>query len=82
MAIRARFDKIDADLDELIAALDASSFTELPVSAAHASGAHRLPMRHSHPFDRSLIAQAIAEPLKLMTADSAFPAYSELVILI
>ena len=33
-------------------------------------------------FDRLLIAQAIAEPLKLLTADAALAQYSEMVLLV
>jgi PIN domain nuclease of toxin-antitoxin system len=37
---------------------------------------------HRDPFDRLLIAQAIAEPAPLYTADDALPPYSELVRLV
>ncbi len=50
--------------------------------ADHAAGVARLPPLHRDPFDRLLIAQAIAEPLKLLTADSQLEPYSELVVLI
>ena len=33
-------------------------------------------------FDRLLIAQAIAEPLKLLTADAALAQYSQMVLLV
>jgi PIN domain nuclease of toxin-antitoxin system len=37
-------------------------------------------MHHGDPFDRLLIAQAMAEPLNLITADAQLRQYSELVI--
>jgi PIN domain nuclease of toxin-antitoxin system len=37
-------------------------------------------MYHGDPFDRLLIAQAISEPLHLITADTQLKQYSELVI--
>jgi PIN domain nuclease of toxin-antitoxin system len=37
-------------------------------------------MHHSDPFDRLLVAQAISEPLHLLTVDSKLKPYSELVI--
>jgi PIN domain nuclease of toxin-antitoxin system len=40
-----------------------------------------LPLHHIDPFDRLLIAQAISEPLHLLTADAQLKPYSELVIL-
>jgi PIN domain nuclease of toxin-antitoxin system len=33
-----------------------------------------------HRFDRLLLAQALAEPLKLITADAALEPYSDLVV--
>jgi PIN domain nuclease of toxin-antitoxin system len=37
-------------------------------------------VHHADPFDRLLIAQAISEPLNLLTADPKLKAYSELVL--
>jgi len=70
LAIKAPLGKIEADPDELVAAIEASGFLELPVRAAHSAGVARLALHHSDPFDRLLVAQAITEPLKLLTADS------------
>lgn len=82
IAIKSRLGKIDADPIEVAAAIDAAGFVELPVRAAHAMGVANLPAHHADPFDRILIAQAIAEPLRLVTADTVLARYSELVILI
>ncbi len=54
-------------------------FEELPVTAAHAAGVCRLPLHHRDPFDRVLVAQAIHEPARLLTADRALARYSDLV---
>lgn len=82
VAIKARLAKIEADPDELVAAIEASGFMELPVRAAHAAGVARLALHHSDPFDRLLVAQAIAEPLKLLTADALLAKYSDIVVLV
>ena len=82
IAIKTCLGKIDADPDELTAALDASGFIELPVPAAHATGVAPLPPHHHHPFDRLLIAQALAKPLKLLTADPVLVQYSGIVVLV
>jgi PIN domain nuclease of toxin-antitoxin system len=37
-------------------------------------------MHHTDPFDRLLIAQAMAEPMHLLTSDTKLKPYSELVI--
>ena len=54
-------------------------FEELPVLAAHAARVRRLPPHHRDPFDRLLIAQALHEPLRLLTADRVLAEYSDLV---
>ena len=38
--------------------------------------------RLGNPFDRLLVAQALIEPLRLLTADSSLQAYSDLVTVI
>lgn len=82
VAIKARLGKIEADPDELVAAIETSGFMELPVRAAHAAGVARLALHHSDPFDRLLVAQAIAEPLKLLTADAVLAKYSDIVVVV
>lgn len=82
VAIKARLGKIKADPRELTAAIEASGFLELPVSTAHAAGVAQLELHHNDPFDRLLIAQALAEPLKLVTADEVLAKYSDVVVLV
>ncbi len=59
-----------------------TGFVELPVSADAAARVTALPLHHRDPFDRLLVAQAMAEPARLYTADPLLPPYSELVQLI
>ncbi|MBV8451648.1 MAG: type II toxin-antitoxin system VapC family toxin [Deltaproteobacteria bacterium] len=66
-------------LEDLMDAAKIMGFTELPVSAAHAAGVWHLPLYHRDPFDRLLVAQAIHEPARLLTADRALSQYSNLV---
>jgi PIN domain nuclease of toxin-antitoxin system len=82
VAIKASLGRIEADASELAAAIAPSGFVELPVSAAHAAGVAALAPHHGDPFDRLLVAQAMAEPLRLVTADTALAKYSDLVILV
>jgi PIN domain nuclease of toxin-antitoxin system len=81
-AIKARLGKLDADPAELAGAIAGSGFVELPVRASHAAAVARLPAHHADPFDRLLVAQALTEPLKLLTADAVLARYSELVVLV
>lgn len=54
----------------------------LSVSAEHAAQVENLPPHHADPFDRILIAQALLEPLRLMTHDAAFARYDAPILLI
>jgi len=54
----------------------------LDVRPAHTLAVEALPDLHSDPFDRLLVAQALTEPLRLVTADVKNAAYSDTVILI
>lgn len=55
--------------------IERGGFLELPVSAAHALAAGRLPRHHADPFDRMLVAQAREEGLALVSRDAALSAY-------
>lgn len=48
---------------------------ELPVSAALALAATGLPAIHRDPFDRLVIATALAHHLKIVTSDRIIPTY-------
>jgi PIN domain nuclease of toxin-antitoxin system len=54
----------------------------LPVTPQHAFAVERLPPLHRDPFDRLLVAQALSEPLRLVTHDMEVAAYSDTVILV
>jgi len=82
VAIKARLGKIEADPHELAASIEASGFLELPIKAGHAAGVAQLELHHNDPFDRLLIAQALFEPLKLVTVDEMLAKYSDVVVLV
>ena len=79
LAIKIGLGKIEADLLELRWAAKESGFTELPVLGEHTEYLMKLPPLHKDPFDRLLVAQAIAEPMRLITVDEKLENYSELV---
>jgi len=58
-----------------------SGFRLLAVSPQHAAAVEQLPLHHADPFDRLLVAQALTEPLRLLTHDAKLAAYSDTVIL-
>jgi PIN domain nuclease of toxin-antitoxin system len=79
-AIKVGIGKLAVAMGDLEAGIAASGFIELPVSVAHAARVADLPNHHRDPFDRLLIAQAICEPVHLLTADTALQVYSDLVV--
>jgi len=64
---------LEAARQEMLTAIGAR---ELPITSPHALAAAELPAHHRDPFDRILVAQAIAEGLVLVTADEAIRQYS------
>ena len=80
IAIKTRIGKLDASLPEIRAAAQDSGFLELPLLGIHAEMLAALPRYHNDPFDHMLVAQAMAEPMRLITGDSILPQYSPLVM--
>jgi len=52
-----------------------NGFAILPIEPQHCERITVLPFHHKDPFDRLLIAQAIAEGIPLVSADVAFDPY-------
>lgn len=57
-------------------ALESLGFFILPIQAGHLHRYHALPLHHRDPFDRLLVAQALAEGLTVVGNDAAFDAYA------
>ncbi len=57
-----------------------SGYRFLPVEAEHAATVQDLPAHHQDPVDRILVAQALMEPMRLMTADPLVALYSDTII--
>jgi PIN domain nuclease of toxin-antitoxin system len=68
IAIKQALGKIEAPAD-LPERVRDTGFRELPIGFAHAMAAGRLPLIHTDPFDRMLVAQARCERLTLVTRD-------------
>jgi PIN domain nuclease of toxin-antitoxin system len=60
---------------DLAATVEAQGFVPLPVSFAHGQIAGALPGPHRDPFDRMLVAQAIADEMVLVSNEQRFDAY-------
>jgi PIN domain nuclease of toxin-antitoxin system len=82
VSIKAAAGKLRIEPERLQAQALAAGFEPLPITWTHALAVHGLPPLHRDPFDRMLIAQAISEPLHLLTHDPALAAYSDLVTVV
>jgi PIN domain nuclease of toxin-antitoxin system len=72
---------VDRSPDGLELAMRESGMRILPVALSHIASLRRLPFHHRDPFDRMMIAQAVAEDLTLISRDAVFPQYANLRLL-
>lgn len=59
---------------------EASGFKLLAIEPVHVIEVGRLPPHHQDPFDRLLIAQALIEPMRLLTHDDQIVRYSDAIV--
>ncbi|MBJ2287008.1 type II toxin-antitoxin system VapC family toxin [Pseudomonas haemolytica] len=82
MAIKVGVGKLAVDLDEIREYCLESGFVELPITLEHAIAVKDLEHHHKDPFDRLIIATALSEPMKLLTADPQVAQYTSLAMLV
>jgi PIN domain nuclease of toxin-antitoxin system len=82
LAIKANKRQFVGDLELLLNESARLGFVSLPVTPAHALRVRVLPRHHADPFDRLLVAQALFEPLILLTADKKVSRYSKQIELV
>lgn len=84
IAIKAGLRRTDftADPTRIFETSLVAGFIEVPVTSATARLVADLPLHHRDPFDRLLVAQAIAAPARLYTSDRRLAPYSELVAVV
>ena len=70
-----KFPEADALASDIRAAIARQGFKELPVSVGDAERAGRLTGPQRDPFDRMLIAQALAHDLAIVSNERAFDSY-------
>ncbi|MGA8489448.1 MAG: type II toxin-antitoxin system VapC family toxin [Terriglobales bacterium] len=78
IATKVRLGKLSIAIDlahDFSAYLERERFETLAVSAGHGIRAGLLPGPHKDPFDRMLIAQALAENLTIVSNDVGFDGY-------
>jgi PIN domain nuclease of toxin-antitoxin system len=80
ISIKTKLGKLEGEPEQFVKAITKSGFQELAISVRHAVKVYNLPNYHRDPFDRMLIAQALSEPLLLLTADQTLGQYGDFVI--
>ena len=77
ISIKSNIEKLNMRLsfDELLDVIESSELFTLPVKNDHLKGLSKLPFIHKDPFDRLLIAAAIAEKMTLITIDENIQKY-------
>lgn len=66
--------------EEALSYFRASGYGFLSVDPEHAAAVESLPNHHADPFDRILVAQALVEPMRLITHDSTVARYSDTIM--
>ena len=79
IAIKRGLGKLKFD-DDFAQVIREEDFAVLPIWLAHLRAFEGLPMHHRDPFDRLLIAQALAEGIPIATGDTRFAAYGVQII--
>jgi PIN domain nuclease of toxin-antitoxin system len=59
-----------------------AGYSLLSIEPEHAIAVETLPHHHQDPFDRLLVAQALVEPMRLITHDATVARYSDSIILV
>ena len=77
MTIKISIGKLELmdDLATIETTLHRQGILILPIQTAHLQRLLSLPFHHRDPFDRLIIAQALAEEMTLVSDDTAFSAY-------
>ena len=81
LAIKMAVGKLDWRKEEIVSSLSDLRVRVLSYTASHAYQLFELPLHHRDPFDRQIIAQAMAEDIPIVTFDKIFRRYRELKVI-
>ena len=68
--------QLEGGVSQFIADSEKYGFNIEPIRERHLSEVETLPLHHRDPFDRMIIATAIAEDMVVITSDDAFRKYA------
>ncbi|HEY2546852.1 MAG TPA: type II toxin-antitoxin system VapC family toxin [Candidatus Acidoferrum sp.] len=78
IAIKQALGKLTFSKTDLANGVTDLQLRVLPYTTEHAYRLFGLPLHHADPFDRQIIAQALAEDIAVVTSDRAFRLYEGL----
>lgn len=81
VALKTAIGKLTLDVSRIFEALDDLPAVIIPYTTSHVRQLFELPLLHREPFDRMLIATALAEDVPLVSIDREFPKYKGLRVL-
>ncbi|HKN36236.1 MAG: PIN domain nuclease [Acidobacteria bacterium] len=81
IAMKNAAGKLNLSREDTMDALRRLQVSMVPYAEAHVLELMRLPVHHRDPFDRMLIAQALAEEVPVMTCDKEFRKYKRLEVI-
>jgi PIN domain nuclease of toxin-antitoxin system len=81
IAMKNAAGKLNLSREDAMDALRRLQVSMVPYAEAHAFELMTLPVHHRDPFDRMLIAQALAKDVRVMTCDKEFRKYKELEVI-
>ncbi|WP_258376210.1 type II toxin-antitoxin system VapC family toxin, partial [Komagataeibacter xylinus] len=75
IAIKIRIGKLDADMNDILAAIPEEGFSLLQIQPEHLHILMSLPLHHRDPFDHLLMAQAQVEHATFLSEDGQMDHY-------
>lgn len=81
IAVKAALRKLEFSIADIQRAIEDLDLRVLPYTTDHAFRLFGLPLHHTDPFDRQLIAQALSEEIPVVTCDEKFHLYKELQVI-
>lgn len=81
IAIKHLKGKLHLSKDDVLSAIADQNLRVLPWTPDHAFRLFTLPAQHGDPFDRQIIAQALAEDIPVVTPDPLFRLYHGLKVI-
>ena len=81
IAIKQALGKLNLSAQDAMTGIADPNLRVLPYTGDHAFHLFGLPTHHSDPFDRQIIAQALAEGIPVVTSDEKFKLYQGLEVI-